>query len=105
MRFAKVFTFSLLLIFVASLDGCLYVDNPSKKNCNSGLSDSDKSSSFKYCCYVDTKGVKNCVPYTQEMYDAIGKAKKSDYKDAGITIECFSSYLKMSLLSLLLFVF
>lgn len=105
MRFAQVFTFSLLLIFVASLDGCIFIENPSKKNCNSGLTDADKALNYKYCCYVDTKGAKTCVPYTKEMYDAIGKAKKSEYKDAGVTIECFSSYLKMSLLSLLLFVF
>ena len=105
MRFAKVFTFSLLLIFVASYDSCALIDNPSKKNCNGGLSDTDKASNYKYCCYVDTKGHKNCLPYTKDMYDAIGKAKKSEYKDAGVTIECFSSYLKMSLLSLLLFVF
>ena len=90
-----------LISLSISQNGCvLSTPNASKKNCNSALSDSDKTAGFKYCCYQEYENVKACVPYTQDLYDAIGKAKKSDIKGK---IECKSAYLKLGLLGLVIF--
>ena len=85
-----------------SQNSCLLTASPSKKTCNAALSESDKASQYqyKYCCYTEYESLKACVPYTQDMYDAIGKAKKSDIKGK---IECKSTFLKLGLLGLVIF--
>ena len=84
-----------------TISDCFGTASPSKENCNKAqLSDYEKTSlSAKYCCYQETNGNSACIPYTQEMYDAIGKAKKSELP----TIECYSSYLKLGFLGIILF--
>ncbi len=83
-----------------TISDCSLTASPSKENCNKAqLSDTEKAHSFKYCCYQETNGNPACIPYTQEMYDAIGKAKKSELP----TIECYSSYLKLGFLGIILF--
>ena len=89
-----------LISLSISQNSCILTASPSKETCNSALSESDKTSKFKYCCYQEYESLKTCVPYTQDMYDAIGKAKKSDIKGK---IECKSTYLKLGLLGLVLF--
>ena len=89
-----------LISLSISQNTCALTASPSKSTCNSALSESDKKSGFKYCCYQEIESVKVCVPYTQDLYDAIGKAKKSDIKG---TIECKSTYLKLGLLGLVIF--
>ena len=87
------------------------ISNPtSKKDCNDKLTQWDKDNNYKYCCYYELETLKECVPYTQANYDAIGETKKlsgSATTAANVhwKIECDSSYLKLGLLSLLFFIF
>ena len=62
------------------------------------LSQEEKKQSYKYCCFIEASSAKACMPYTQEMYDAIGKA---DTKDLPGNIECYSPFIKLTMLGLL----
>ena len=84
-----------------TISDCFGTASPSKENCNKAqLSDTEKNTaSAKYCCYQEYNGQSLCVPYSQDSYDKIGKAKKSEIG----TIECYSSYLKLGFLGIILF--
>ena len=91
-------------LITLTISDCATTQSPSKKSCNEAtLSANEKNSlSAKYCCYQEINGNSLCVPYSQQAYDAIGKAKKSDIG----TIECYSSYLQLGfigIMSLILF--
>ena len=102
MKYNQVFILALLITFSYAEDSCSGTTNPSKKkDCNGVLSEAEKRSNYKYCCYLEADSLKKCVPYKQEDYDAIGKADKKDLK--GGKIECFSPFIKLSLLGLLFF--
>ena len=99
MKFNQIYILALIIILAYAEDSCLGKLNPSsKKDCNGVLSQAEKNQSFKYCCYTEANSVKVCVPYTQEMYDAIGKADK---KDISGKIECYSPFIKLTMLGLL----
>lgn len=103
MKIFLIVILSTLMHLAFSQSNCLTATSPSKKNCNSvEFSEAEKTAGFKYCCYVEYDSTKACVAYNQDLYDAIGKTKKSDIKGK---IECNSSYLKIFLISLILFVF
>lgn len=94
----------LFLLSVVRANECTSVNPSKKKDCNE-KSKSSESDGWKYCCYEETNGVKSCDSYDQIFYDSIGKwtseAKKA-YKNAGYKIECESSYITFTLLSLIL---
>ena len=104
MKLNYIIVLGFLIAFsISDYDSCALILNPtSKKDCNDKLTDWDKQNNYKYCCYQEIAGEKDCVPYNQVSYDALGKAKTNV---AGWKIECNSSYLKLGLLSLLFFIF
>ena len=104
MKIFLIVILSTLIHLAFSQSNCLTATtSAAKKNCNSvEFSEAEKTAGYKYCCYVEYESSKACVPYNQDLYDAIGKTKKSDIKGK---IECNSSYLKIFLISLILFVF
>ena len=83
---------------------CNQIQNPAKKkDCNDNLSEDDKAAGIKYCCYLEVDNSKACVGFTQEAYDEIGKAKKSDDNSSSKSkgkIECQSLFLKFALINL-----
>jgi hypothetical protein len=94
----------LFLLSVVQANECTSVSPSKKKDCNE-KSKSSESDGWKYCCYEETNGAKSCDTYDQAEYDAIGKwpdATKKAYKEAKIKIECESSYIAFTLLSLIL---
>ena len=95
----------LFLLSYISSEDCIKISPSKQKDCNEKLSDSDKANGYKYCCYVEANNVKGCLPYTQDEYDAIGKAKENSNSDVKVDgkIECKSVYLTFGLLNLLLF--
>ena len=113
MKLNYIIVLGFLIAFSLSDDeACVTLNrNPtSKKDCNGKLSQAEKDSNFKYCCYVESGDYKQCIAYTQEMYDFIGKAKSESSSTTTTSsakgkIECNSSYLKLGLLSLLFFIF
>jgi hypothetical protein len=93
----------LFLLSVVQAGDCPETNyTPSKKkDCN------EHSKSGKYCCYLDTIAGKFCEEYSQEDYDEIGKMTKDQkkaLKDAKTKIECESSYIAFTLLSLILII-
>ena len=112
MKLKYIIALAFLIAFSLSQDeeACVTLTrNPtSKKDCNGKLSQAEKDSNFKYCCYLESGTYKQCIAYTQEMYDLIGKAKSYSGGTTSTSegkIECNSSYLKLGLLSLLFFIF
>ena len=99
----------VLALFEFSIStSCAEIANPTKKkDCNGNLSEDDKAAGIKYCCYLEAGSLKMCSPFTQEAYDAIGKAKKESNSNSGSSsgekgkIECQSLYLKFALINLL----
>lgn len=102
MKLLQIFLVIALFGFIFSTD-CALIQNPTKKkDCNEKLSENDKTIGFKYCCYLEVESMKTCSPLTQEGYDAIGKAKKSDDSSSKVKgkIECQSLFLKFALINL-----
>ena len=110
----KLYQIALLLFFISYVytdTDFMFIANPTKKSdCNEKLSEADKKNNIKYCCYVEVGDtLKSCVPYTQENYDLIGKAKKessttsSSSSDVKGKIECTTQYLTLGIISLLFF--
>ena len=109
----KLYQIDLLLLFISYVyadTDCVLIANPTKKSdCNEKLSEADKNKNIKYCCYVEVGDTyKQCLPYTQEDYDAIGKAKKESTttissSDVKGKIECTTQYLTFGIISLLFF--
>ena len=101
----------IILLLLISI---FYVN--SEKNCEdikpSKISDcvlsSEDKKEYKYCCYdkIDDKEAE-CDALTQATYEVTKDLAKSMEKTFGskVTFECNSSYLKLSLISLLLILF
>ena len=112
MKLNYIIVLGFLIAFsISDETNCLLISNPSsKKDCNEKLSTWDKENNYKYCCFYQIGDDKSCIPYTQEMYDFIGEAKKASSgqttaSNVKAKLECNSSYLKLGLLSLLFFIF
>lgn len=96
----------LFLLSIVQANECDEV-NPSKKKDCTKHSKSSESDGWKYCCYVEANSQKGCIDYSQAQYDAIGKmtsSEKKAAKDLGGKIECESSYIAFTLLSLILII-
>ena len=108
----KIFTFILSILLFSSIcneddsypdDFCLK-DNPSnKKDCyNRKLLNekNDDGDEYKYCCYFQEGNEKSCVPITQSEYNNRDELLKQS--DGGI-LECYSYYIKISIIGISLF--
>ena len=93
----------LFLLSVVQAGDCPVTNyTPSKK------SDCTEHSKIgKYCCYVESNGARACSELDKKEYDEIGKwnsARKSEYEKMKSKIECESSYITFTLLSLILLI-
>ena len=112
MKTYSIFLLAILISFISTDDKkyCGLTATPSKaKDCN----DLETPTGYKYCCYVDAKDKdgnesKACMPISEENYNNIKEyidslKKLSDGKGKINKFDCNSNYLRISLISLLLF--
>ena len=129
MKTYQIYVFTLLIILIHSEDSCGKKDGsrivPSQaSDCHGKLSTDEKDRQYTHCCYVkfdkiekilnpirnsdgkeiDTTAV--CSALRQKQFDNINKyieySEISDGYDK-IEIDCYSRYIKLSLISLILF--
>ena len=107
----KKYQIIILLISIAYICSRCEKENPSKKSeCHDAYTDEDRNNG-KYCCYIevkkDGKEEKFCEDYTKEEKDNIENTIKEIEKD-GLdvkSLDCKSSYLSISLFSLIFLLF
>lgn len=109
----KTFTILILAILISFISTddtkyCGLTTASSAKDCH----DLTVQTGYKYCCYVDGKDKdgnesKGCMPVTEENYknikDYIDSLKKLSTGGKINKFDCNSNYLRISLISLLLF--
>ena len=61
---------------------------------------SPKDEDGKYCCFMKYNDGTECEVFSQDMYDKVEYMVK--YDEDGLSIECGSNYIMISLLSLIL---
>ena len=111
MKIYQAISILILVSYIYTTDYCdSYPDSPSKaEDCNSHKANGG------YCCFVKSKKENDCIGYSTNEYKAIKEMvklnKKCNYdlgnkgdceEDKDYSIDCKSSYLVLSLLSLIL---
>jgi len=114
MKIYQVIIILILVSYIYNSDTDYYCDNPA----GDPPTKADECTSHKanggYCCYVSNKNDKYCIGYGPKEYkyvkDYVKLGKKCSSTDSGhdceenkdYSIDCKSSYLVLSLLSLIL---
>lgn len=102
---SKAFFLLLITFLISQYDGRICEDITALPTKASDCNDREKEEGTYRCCYLDASGLKMCVPFNKEQYDAIADAidqyKNQGYKD--ISIDCGANYIMLSLISLILF--
>lgn len=102
---SKAFFLLLITFLISQYDGRICSDITAAPTKASDCNDREKEAGTYRCCYFEASGLKMCVPFNKEQYDAIADAidqyKNQGYKD--ISIDCGANYIMLSLISLILF--
>lgn len=102
---SKAFFLLLITFLISQYDGRICADITATPTKASDCNDREKEEGTYRCCYFEASGLKMCVPFNKEQYDAIADAidqyKNQGYKD--ISIDCGANYIMLSLISLILF--
>lgn len=102
---SKAFFLLLIAFLISQYDGRICADITATPTKASDCNDREKDEGTYRCCYLEASGLKMCVPFNKEQYDAIADAvdqyKNQGYKD--ISIDCGANYIMLSLISLILF--
>ena len=129
MRSYQIYVFILLIILIHTEDSCSRKDGftviPSQaSDCNGRLSTSEKDKGYTHCCYVKYDKIEkilgqtsnsqgklvdrtaSCEHVRQKTFDNINKyieISEIFYGYDKYEIDCYSQYIKLSLVSLILF--
>ncbi len=129
MKTYQIYIFTLLIILIHSEDSCGYKDGsfivPSQaSDCNGKLSTNQKDLGYTHCCYVKYDKIEKvlgtttnsegkvidrtavCTALRQKQFDNINKYIEYKETSSGYDkyeIDCYSQYIKLSIISLILF--